>query len=210
VVFAHAEAVGYVVNNPMARAMRPKVVEKPAGILTVSEAERLLRAADPEILPFIAIGLFAGLRDAELWRLSWNNVDLKEKLIHVPADKAKTAQRRIIPMRPNLHKWLTPDASKCVKAEPLCPSQSYKGRQLWEKSRKDAGFGKGTNEEGVALKVWPHNALRHSFASYHLAHFKDAARLALEMGHTHNNLIFKNYRELVTPKDAKPYWNIVP
>jgi hypothetical protein len=30
---------------------------------------------------------------------------------------------------------------------------------------------------------WPRNALRHSFASYHIAHFRDAAALALKMGH---------------------------
>jgi integrase len=34
------------------------------------------------------------------------------------------------------------------------------------------------------LAKWPLNGFRHSYASYHLAHFKDAARLALEMGHT--------------------------
>ena len=31
---------------------------------------------------------------------------------------------------------------------------------------------------------WPNNALRHSFASYHLAAFQDASALALEMGHS--------------------------
>ena len=59
---------------------------------------------------------------------------------------------------------------------------------------------------------WPNNALRHSFASYYLAHFKKAgaAELALEMGHTNANLVFQHYRELVKPRDAKRYWNIMP
>jgi len=33
----------------------------------------------------------------------------------------------------------------------------------------------------AGITAWPSNALRHSFASYYLAHFQDAARLALEL-----------------------------
>jgi integrase len=78
------------------------------------------------------------------------------------------------------------------------------------------GFGTpGTETEdekkaGVKLTNWPANALRHSYASYHLAHFKDAAALALEMGHTNSALVFEHYRELVKPKDAQRYWDIKP
>jgi integrase len=52
--------------------------------------------------------------------------------------------------------------------------------------------------------------LRHSFASYHLAHFKNAAELALEMGHTNQQMIFDHYRQLVRPKEAARYWRICP
>src|SRR5213079_3564351 len=59
---------------------------------------------------------------------------------------------------------------------------------------------------------WPNNALRHSFASYYLAHFKraGAAELALEMGHTNANLVFQHYRQLVRPTEAKHYWSLTP
>ena len=58
--------------------------------------------------------------------------------------------------------------------------------------------------------AWPDNALRHSFASYHLAHFKDAGALALDMGHTNSGMIFANYRQLVRPAEAERYWNLKP
>jgi integrase len=60
----------------------------------------------------------------------------------------------------------------------------------------------------AGIGVWPNNALRHSFASYYLAHFKraGAAELALEMGHTNTNLVFQHYRQLVKPNEAKRYW----
>jgi Phage integrase family. len=62
----------------------------------------------------------------------------------------------------------------------------------------------------AGIHEWPDNALRHSFASYHLAHFKDAAALALEMGHTDSGMIFNHYRQLVRPKEAERYWQIEP
>jgi len=58
--------------------------------------------------------------------------------------------------------------------------------------------------------IWPKNALRHSFASYHISKFKDAAALALEMGHRTTNLIFSHYREVVTPDKAEDYWQLAP
>jgi integrase/recombinase XerD len=52
--------------------------------------------------------------------------------------------------------------------------------------------------------------LRHSFASYHLAHFKNQNALALEMGHRDSGVTFAHYRQLVTPTNAARYWQIVP
>jgi hypothetical protein len=66
------------------------------------------------------------------------------------------------------------------------------------------------SREAAGIDDWPDNALRHSFASYQLAHFKDAPALALEMGHTDSGLIFNHYRQLVGPKEAERYWNIRP
>jgi hypothetical protein len=56
---------------------------------------------------------------------------------------------------------------------------------------------------------WPQNALRHSFGSYHLAQFNDAAKLALEMGNSPAT-IFRHYRQLVKPKQAERYWKLAP
>ena len=52
--------------------------------------------------------------------------------------------------------------------------------------------------------------MRHSFASYHIAHFRDAAALALEMGHTTTNLIFQHYRQVVKQADGARWWALMP
>jgi hypothetical protein len=51
-------------------------------------------------------------------------------------------------------------------------------------------------------------SLRHSFGSYRLAQFKDAA-VALQMGNS-PRMIFRHYREVVKPKEAARYWKIMP
>jgi integrase len=57
---------------------------------------------------------------------------------------------------------------------------------------------------------WPANALRHSFASYHLAQFKNAAATAAELGHTSPTMLYKHYREVVRPDAAAQWWQVMP
>ena len=62
----------------------------------------------------------------------------------------------------------------------------------------------------AGITPWPPNALRHSFGSYHLAHHRDAARTALELGHSESATLFRHYRELVRPAEARAFWHIMP
>src|SRR5262249_54860590 len=98
--FNFAVRSGYAPTNPVEGATKAKVVGGRPGILTVEEAARLLEAATPEILPFIAVGLFAGLRRAEIERLDWSEIDFESGLIEVTAAKAKTAMRRFVTIQP--------------------------------------------------------------------------------------------------------------
>jgi integrase len=125
--------------------------------------------------------------------LDWKEVDLSSSLIEVTASKAKSARRRFVKIQPNLAKWLQPRAQLSGTVTPF----AY--RVLLESARKAAG-----------IEQWPQNALRHGFASYHLAQFNNAALLALELGHTNSNLVFQHYRQLVKPKQAERYWKIAP
>jgi integrase len=162
-------------------------------VLTPKQTRRLLESATPEILPYFAIAAFAGLRSAELGRLDWGEIHLDRGYIEVSAAKSKTASRRLVTILPNLKAWLAPHARKHGSILPLNP------RVKIEAARKRAG-----------MKRWPQNGLRHSFASYHLAKFQDAPALALQMGHTTTGMLFTHYREVVSPQDAKQYWEVTP
>jgi integrase len=194
-LFGFAVSRGYCPANPVTAAVKIKVPPAAIGILTVPQARALLAVCETDILPTIAIGLFAGLRVSEIERLDWRNIDLERGFIEVAATKTKTAKRRLVRISENLSAWLAPYRQG---VGPVRPSLSTY-RRKFTIALKASGITK-----------WPDNALRHSFASYHLAAGQDAAATALQLGHTESRTLFAHYRELVRVEDARAYWQIKP
>jgi integrase len=192
-LFEHARKCGWVESNPLADVTKAKVRETVPGILTVEQSARLLELASPATLPYWVFSLFAGLRSAEVGRLEWKDVHFEENLIEVPSLKAKTAARRFVRLRENALQWLAPYRQRHGK---VCPPNL---RKLLETDRQAAGI----------LK-WDANACRHSFASYALAHYRDAKDLALELGHSRSDTLFRFYHQRVKPELARRFWRIVP
>ena len=91
VLFSFAKRRGYVAENPVANVERAKERETEIEILSVSQLARLLESASSDMLPFWAIGAFAGLRRAEIERLFWSEVDFDAGVIEIKASKSKTA-----------------------------------------------------------------------------------------------------------------------
>ncbi|HCI91333.1 MAG TPA: hypothetical protein DHV60_02115 [Verrucomicrobiales bacterium] len=195
-LFTHAVKLGACESNPVEHAIKPKTVESEIGVLTPHQTAVLLGAANDAVLPGLAIGFFAGLRESEIQRLNWSDIDLDEGHILVKAKNAKSAQRRIVNVSDNLHEWLLPHAKESGRVIGEVPWQ-------WR-------CGKEFAREAAGLIPWPSNAARHSFASYHLAEHKDAGKTSLELGHSNQRIIFQHYRQLVRPKVAETYWSITP
>lgn len=61
----------------------------------------------------------------------------------------------------------------------------------------------------LGLPSWPLDLFRHTAASYWIAHARDAAAVALELGNS-VDILLRHYRELVTRKDAARFWALVP
>jgi hypothetical protein len=97
-----------------------------------------------------------------------------------------------VPILDNLRAWLQP------VAKTQGPVVERGTRKRHEAARDRAG-----------IKQWPDNCMRHSFVSYRLADTGNAAQTALESGHD-QAVLFQHYRELVKPKDAARYWQIMP
>lgn len=166
------------------------------GIYTPEEMARLLAVAPPDLAALMALGGFAGLRTAEISRLTWENI--RPEAIEVPAEKAKTASRRFVPLLPCLTAWLAriPQGSGDEPVSgrysvPSCISRAMRRTLL-----------------AAGIKPRP-NGLRHSFISYRIAQTKNAPQTALEAGNS-PQMIFSTYRELVTEAEAQRWFSIMP
>ena len=188
-LFSFSVKRAYTPANPFDAIDKVRVPAKAPGILSPEQCEKLLNAADSKILPLLAIQAFCGVRSAETLRLSWSDIDTNRGHVQVAAEHAKGARRRLVDIPDNLKEWLRPYANLSGKLWPRSQMEFY--RDL-DAARVSAG-----------ITEWPSNALRHSFASYHLAYHQNAAALALQMGHTSQTMIFSNYREVVTREDAE-------
>lgn len=191
--FSFAFKRKHIASNPFRAVDKAKVDDKPPEVFAPKLMQTFLEKADSKLVPFIAIGGFAGVRPEELRRMTWANVDFDAGLIEVEARHSKTAQRRLVTMSENLKAW-------------LAPYREAKGQVVPANVRKL----RVAAMEAAKIKTWPVDVLRHSFGSYHLAMHDNAAKTALEMGHSTTATLFKHYRNLVKPEAAKAWWSIQP
>lgn len=174
--------------------------ETEPGILTVDQARSLLDKAAkhaPEAVPGLALSLFAGTRATEMRRLDWSDIDLEEGIVKISARIAKKRSVRNITIVPNLARWLFLYRQSEGRVWPA--SESKWITTIRELSKK------------ADIAEWPHNALRHSFGSYHSALHKDSRKTAWEMGHRDSgNTLFTHYLSLTTKAEAERYFAIEP
>jgi integrase len=196
VFFSFAVQRGLITDNPARKASRAKVVDKPPGILTPEQAARLIEAAEAEIVPALALGLFAGLRpEAEVWRLDWQEIDFESGLIRIEALKTKSARHRLVEMTDNLKLWLMPHRKH---VGPVSPKGDAYFTRL-ERARAAAG-----------ISEWPQDALRHCYGTYHYAKWQDPGKTMVQMGHTNPRTFHAHYRARVSPAAAAKFWAIEP
>jgi integrase len=194
-LFNFARRRGYLPKGENTEAADVETVRDHDGeiaILTPAELSKLLRKSKPLYQLYFALAAFSGIRSAELLRLEWNEINFEKGHIEVKARKAKTATRRLVPIQPNLAKWLEPHRSGKGKL--------FKSRRTVDSAIKFA----------KRLRIpWKANCLRHSYATYRLSIIPDAGRIALEMGNSPAKL-FTNYRELDRQNHGPEWFAIEP
>ena len=178
----------------LARVEKRSEKPTPVEIFTPAQLATLLKHAPAEFASCLALAAFAGLRSEEILRLDWSDVERRPGFIEVAAHKAKTAARRIVPLSDNLARWLA-----------VAPRNAAR---VWLRS-KDSFFHAMRDTAADAKIKWAQNALRHSFISYRLAEIQDVNRVALEAGNS-PQMIFRHYRELATPEQARTWFSIAP
>ncbi len=194
-LFRYAEKRGWCEKNIAAHVARPDVPDGEPGFLTVEHCARLLECApDHDLTAYVALSLFAGIRVAELRRLTWDKVKTEQGVIIIDGSVAKTKSRRIIDLNETARAWL----ATCAKRSGAVVDPMNFRKRL-DALRKAAGLTQG----------WPENALRHSAATYAFAQSQDAVRVAAMLGHS-VDVLHKNYRGLATKADAERFFALRP
>jgi len=144
--------------------------------------------------PVIALNGLAGLRLQEVVRLTWQDVFRIRGHIEVTAGKAKTRQRRLVPICSALAAWL----------------QEYRNKEgnVWDGTLDSFHdlLGKLRESVGVAAK---RNGFRHGFCAYHFA-LHSNENLTAQIAGNSPAMIHAHYKSLSTKKEARAWFAVRP
>jgi integrase len=202
--FAWCIGKGWLKENPAAQMGTVRLDQSLPEALTVHDAWRLLRTAErqcPELVPYIALGLFAGIRPDELARLKWEAIRpiIDPRRIHLGPQVTKARRQRYVTVTPNLKAWLLAYPAATPGHGRITP---------WAKTK--LGDAMRALREAAAIRDWPGDALRHTFATHHVVLYQDAGRTSHELGHAGTAMLFDHYRALATDQQARRYFALHP
>jgi site-specific recombinase XerD len=92
VMFSYTKRRRVIDSNPVLRTAQPELIDKAPEIFSVDDLAALFNPATtraPEVVPMLAIGAFAGVREAEIKRLKWSEVDQKRGHIEIKSSKSQ-------------------------------------------------------------------------------------------------------------------------
>ncbi|MCG3267749.1 site-specific integrase [Yoonia sp. I 8.24] len=175
---------GYMTSNPLIDVRRPKPARPRDRLVTERELEALSISAGTDLTKATARAfhafLFAietAMRSGELLGLTWGNVDIDNRVAHLPITKNGTA--RDVPLSSEAVRLLL----ALPRADPIFDLDAATRDALWRKLRDRAGI------EGLTF----HDA-RHS-AITRLARKLDVLDLARMVGHKNISQLMTYYNE---------------
>lgn len=203
--------------SPIAGLAARRVDWREPAWLAPERVERILRAAEAHPGPvgagvgaFLALGFLAGVRTAEILRARWEDLDLEGGVLRIPRPKgfSKGRRPRLVELEPCAIAWLrkwrdwTAEHGGGGTASGRIVRDEH-GIREWKARRLDPADAWG----GGAT----HNAARHTYATMHVAAFRNAAATALNLGHgSSTEMLERHYRGLVPRSVAETYWRILP
>ncbi len=187
-IFAYGIRQEWCDSNPVSRIEVPSIKEKPITPLSVQEVSRLRRICETEAHQSMRFSLhlmlYCGIRPTEVKRLKPSDICWEEHQVIIRPQVSKTGGGRAVPLRGLGN--LTPHDCAIPR----------NWERRWQQLRRAAGFTR-----------WVPDVCRHTFASYHAAHFRNLPALQLEMGHRDCSLLRSRYMVPARRSDAAHFCN---
>ncbi|HJH13799.1 MAG TPA: tyrosine-type recombinase/integrase, partial [Bilophila wadsworthia] len=162
---------------------------------TVEELERILAVSPPHLQRVIILGSQLGVRvgPSELFRLTWQDVDLARRVVRVPnAQKGAKTSWREVPIRNSLHavfsEWKRIDLESGATFV-----VNWKGKPV-----QNVKTAWRTALEKACVRRMRRYDLRHAFATEGMAVGIDPGTMASLMGHSSPLMLMKHYQHVMT------------
>ena len=192
-------------RNPL-RKIRPPRAEAKRSLVTAAEMVTILaEEMSDELRAWFLLGGFAGLRSIEVRRMRWEDIDAARGEIEVRREVSKQSTglpERIVDFTEPLTKRAAffQDDQKKGLILPPASLRIYQERQSLILRLHEAGK--------LPWSQFPENALRHSFATYHLGRGQDAGKTAHQLGHSTTAMVKKVYAVPSRRADWRAWWAV--
>ena len=170
---------GWLSINPMLRVSKLKEANGRDRVLSKEECERLLKACskskNPYLLPIVTLALCTGMRQGEILKLKWENINLEQGIISLK--NTKSGYPRSIPLIGTALVEIEKLYNQHNPFNPFVfPSKKRFGeiaiRKPWENALNKAN-----------IKDFRFHDLRHTFATFAAKSGASNLELATAMGH---------------------------
>jgi len=214
-------------RNVVSMVDKPTTETKEPISLSIQQAKDLLYYAteidDMSMLPYFAVGIFAGVRPSEIIRGEWEDLDWDENIIRVRHRKGSIKYTRSVELPAICVEWLDYCKSR-ERTGSLTPQNHSK---LFNLVRACAGFklsksqissmhlfGKEKLVENCDAKnrtSWANDQMRHTAITYRLKIIKHIGEVAEWSGNT-PRIIKSNYQSVkgITAQSTKEFYDLTP
>jgi integrase len=175
-------------RNPMAKIKHFEPEHSDPILLTPAQFAACLEYAkgnnEIQLLAWLCLGGFHGIRSEEIVRMNWNHIDWKNDYIHVlNPKKVRGWHPRHVKIEPALRRHLEAVA---LSKGPILPGANSNVVQVRLSRRRKPML------EQIGIPAWPNNTLRHSYKSYYEA-IHGHALTQDQMGHSNPNMTRYGY-----------------
>jgi hypothetical protein len=199
--FAWAFRKKYIAENPCESDLLPKKKQDrnhQARIFTPDEMIQWFTYGleHPELLGYITLATWCGIRPEECDQVSWNDVHLESAEVDVRHPKIPPP--RTVHLHPTALEWLklAKELGSPIGAD-FATSKHTKVRRMKPLVRH------------MGWSKLPNDIQRKSFGSYHVELFRSHEKTATEMGNS-AAIIKKHYKAPISKADVKKFWAITP
>jgi integrase len=184
-------------KNPALAIPEKKIDEEEVEVLSADQARKLLKLVKDSFarqIPWLALGMFAGLRRNEAQAAQWEDIDWEHNVIKVRSSKVRSVSTRYVELTDAARSFLEGHKQE---SGPIATGVFARRNDFKEISRLT----------GIDCSK---NLYRHSFGSYHLAQHQNRGKTMDQMGHENLQTFVRWYRRPMPRLVAEAYWNIRP